>query len=245
MKNRNWFWAIFFLLSAVFVIASQTGSFGEIGMLSILATVMLVALTIHSAVNRNFFGVFVPLAFLYMIYRQPLNFVQISVWLLLLAAVLASIGFSIIFPVRPPNFVDHSHRNQFVPDGSCGNSKYYSKSTENMDDNNPYAKVSFGSSSKYLHADCLKSGRFFVSFGELEVFFDQAQLSPDGAELFLDCSFGSIKLYVPKQWRVIDWVRVSLGSVENDMRLACPDENAPELVLKGNVQLASVEIHYI
>ena len=37
MKNRNWFWGFFFLLSAVFVIASQIGSFGQIGFISILA----------------------------------------------------------------------------------------------------------------------------------------------------------------------------------------------------------------
>ncbi len=248
MKNRNWFWGFFFLLAAVFVIASQTGSFGQIGLLSILATVLLAALGIRSAIDRNFFGLFIPLALLYMIYQQPLHLVQISVWLLLLASVLASIGFSIIF---------HSHHHCHPHGDVCfsrgsddwhgahDGSEHFNQTTESIDDNNPGAKVTFGASSKYLHADCMKSGQFFVSFGALELFFDQAQLSPEGAELFLDCSFGAIKLYIPKHWRVIDYVRTGLGSVENDICLAHPDENAPQLTLTGNVQLGSLEIHYI
>ncbi len=251
MKNRNWFWGFFFLLSAIFVIASQTGSFGQIGVLSISATVLLAALGIHSAIERNYFGVFIPLALLYLIYQQPLHLIGISLWLLLLAAVLASIGFSILFHSHPHKFHSNPNDNAVFSRGSDDwhswhdGSEHFTQTTEDIDDNNPCTKISFGASSKYLHADCLKSGQFFVSFGALEVFFDQAALSPEGAEIFLDCSFGAIKLYVPKQWQVIDHVRAGLGAVENDIRMAHPDENAPRLTLKGNVQLGAVEIHYI
>ena len=234
MKNRNWFWGFFFLLAAVFVIASQIGSFGQIGIFSIIATVLLAALVIQSIASRNFFGVFVPLVFVYVIYRQPLHLAEISLWILLLAAVLASIGFSCIFRSRPPKAM-YSH---------CG-VEHFHETSESIDDNNPYAKVTFSASSKYLHADCLKSGQFIVSFGALEVFFDQAQLSPDGAELFLDCSFGAIQLYVPKHWQVFDNLHASLGAVDNDVRKAQPGQDAPQLTLTGNVQLGGVEIHYI
>jgi hypothetical protein len=233
MKSRNWFWGIFFLLSAVFVIASQTGSFVQIGFASVLATVLLAALLISSAVHRNYFGIFVPLAFLYVIYQQPLHFVRISLWLLILAAIFASTGFSFLFHRHPNSHMCWHHGESIQP------------TTENIDDNNPYAKVNFGASSKYLHGECPKGGQFDVSFGALELFFDQSQLSPDGAEILLDCSFGAIKLYVPRSWQVIDHVSTSLGGVDNDIRLAQPAENAPQLTLTGNVQLGGIEIHYI
>lgn len=242
MKHRNWFWGIFFLLAAVFVIALQVGSFGQIGVLSIAATVLLAALGIHSAFERNFFGVFIPLALLYMIYQQPLQLVKISVWLLLLAAVLAGTGCSFLFHSR---LHPHYHSDWKNWDDSHSGSGNLTHTSENMDDNNPCVKINCGASSKYLHADSLTGGQFFVSFGALEVFFDQAQLSPEGAGLFLDCSFGAIKLYIPKEWQVVDHLRTSLGSVENDVRMARPGENAPRLTLTGNVQLGSVEIHYI
>ncbi len=234
MKNRNWFWGIFFLLSAVFVIASQTGAFGEIGVVSILAGVLLLALIIQSIVSRNFFGIFIPIGVLYIIFREPLAFPYISPWQIILAGIFSSIGFSILFRSQP---------KEKLPCHKGGS--HFSQTTETMDDNNPYAKVNFGSSSKYLHSDSLKGGQFIASFGELEVFLDKAQLAPEGAEIFLDCSFGSIKLYIPKHWQVLDNLHVSLGEVDNKARMAQPSEYAPRLTLTGNVQFGGVEIQYI
>ena len=234
MKNRNWFLGFFFVLAAIFLIASQTGSFGNIGVLSILAGILLVSLMVQSIVSLNYFGIFMPIAFLYMIFAKPLDFVYISPWQLIIAAVLTSIGFSILFHTKPKyNKCWH------------GKGEGFSQTTETIDDNNPYAKVSFGSSSKYLHSDCLKTGQFTVSFGELEVFFDQARLDPNGAEIFLDCSFGAIKLYIPKHWRVQDSLHASLGGVDNNTRTAKPDMDSPILNLTGNVQLGGIEISYI
>lgn len=235
MKHRNWFWGILFLLAAVFLIASQTTSFREIGALSILATVLLALVIIHSIVYRNFFGIFIPIALLYMVYTQPLQLIIISPWLLISAAILASTGFSIIFRCRPQKSMHDCHHGM----------EHVNHTAENMDDNHPYAKVSFGASSKYLHADCLKEGEFYVSFGALELYLDQARLSPDGAKLFLDCSFGAIKLYVPRSWQVQDNLHATLGGVDNDLRAARPDADSPVLTLNGNIQFSGVEIRYI
>ena len=234
MKNRNWFWGIFFLLAAVYIIGMQFGSFAQIGVLSIVASIFLIAIIVQSLVRLNFFGIFVPLALLYLIFRQPLGLVELSGWLLVLSAVFASIGFGLIFH-RSPNRTCHSRHD----------SKHYNATIENIDDNNPFTKVSFGEASKYLHADSLKSGQFILSFGSMQLFFDQATLSPDGAELFLDCSFGSMELYIPKHWKVTDNLNRNLGGVEFDARSIEPGENAPRLTLNGSVRLGNVEIHYI
>lgn len=242
MKGRNWFWGLFFLAAAVFVIASQTGGFGQFNPMSIAAIVLLAAIAIHSLINWNFFGLFVPGAFIYMICQKPLGWYPISIWLLLLAAVFLSIGFSMIF---------HSHCHP--PCKWCGPEKQkftYRDGVEQSegtidDDNNPCVKVSFGASSRYLHGQCLKSGQFYVSCGALEIYFDQARLSPEGAEIYLDCSLSGVKLYIPKNWQVVDHLHTSLGGVECDSRLAHPDENSPKLTLKGNISLSGVEIHYI
>lgn len=234
MKNRNWFWGIFFLLSAVAVIAIQIESVGDIGIWSLLVGVLLVALIVYSIINLNFFGIFLPLAFLYMVFWEPLGLVEITPWMLILAAVLTSIGFGLIFHKKRKCKVDvHPSGEAVISEG------------ETIDDNHPYAKVQFGSSSKYLHADALESGRFVSSFGELDVFFDQVQLSPAGAEIFLDCNFGSIKLNIPKNWQVVDDLHVTLGEFTNNRRTASLTENAPRLTITGNVQFGGVEISYI
>jgi predicted membrane protein len=232
-KHNNWFWGIFFVLAAVFVVASQIVNFTQIGFWSILATVALAAVFIQSLIHLNYFGVFLSLALAYMIYQQPLELYVISPWLLLLAAVLLSIGFHTIFHRRPKHV-------------GCGKRDFdHSRTIEDIDDNNPYVKVSFGSSSKYLHGDSLKTGQFYCNFGSLEVYFDQVTLDQGGAEVFLDCHCGSITLFIPKNWRVLDKLNSSLGSVKDEPRRPAPAEDAPVLTLTGNISLGAVEIQYV
>ncbi|MDP4117938.1 MAG: hypothetical protein Q8873_01965 [Bacillota bacterium] len=232
MKHKNLFWGFFFLLAAIFVVGSQLGSFDKIGLFSILAAILLVAILISNIFELNFFGIFIPAAILYAIFEKPFHLAQISVWILILAATFASIGFGIIFH---KNHADHAmwHHHGFE------------HTEENMDDNNPYIKVNFGASSKYLHGSCIKGGQFASSFGALEVFFDQAQLSPEGATISLDCSFGAIKLYIPKSWSVIDNLHCTLGGIDNDVRFSKPEGNSPCLTLNGIVRLGGIEIKYI
>lgn len=234
MKNNNWFWGSFFVLAAIFIIASQIGIFGQVGAMSIVATVLLVGFFIQSIMDKSFFGIFISFAFLYMIYWRPLHLVPISAWQLLTAAVFLSIGCSMLFKRTPPKAA-----------GSYTCTTGAECSHESIDNNNPFAKVSCGASSKFLHGDCVKTGQFFVSLGELEVFFDQCKLSPDGAEVYIDCSLGTMKLFVPKTWVVLDNVRVTLGELSNKRYMSVADDNAPKLYLTGNIQLGSVEIHYI
>ena len=238
MKRRNWFWGIFFLFSAIFVFASQVALFKEIGAISIAATVLLTALIIESIFHRNFFGIFIPLAFMYMIYQEPLLpyiGMKLSIWMLLLAAVLVGIGFSILFPKKPKS-------KTVCCNDIDGKFNYFSDS---MNGNRVFAKESFGASCKYLHSDSLESGHFQVSFGAMEVYFDQAQLSPEGAEILLEVSFGAIELYIPRHWNAFTDIHTSLAGVENDNRYNKADPDSPKLTIKGNVYLGGVEIHYV
>lgn len=235
MKHKNWFWGIFFLLAAIFVIASQTGFFGQLGLFTIIATVLLVALIISSIANRNFFGIFIPLAFLYSIYEAPFNLTHISFWLLILAAVLTSIGFSFLFRGYPKKWHgSHVFSGDRISDNG-----------DNIDGNHVYAKITFGESVKYLHSDCLKSGEFKVTFGDLKIYFDQAKLSPDGAEIYLECSFGDMILYIPRDWKVKTNIHQSFGDVENHNIFTQQYDGSPTLTLTGNVNFGDITINYI
>ena len=101
------------------------------------------------------------------------------------------------------------------------------------------------STSKYLHSECLQHGHFISYLGVLEVYFDQVQLSIDGAELFIDCNLGSINLYIPRHWNVVDNIHLYHGEVSYSIEHTKFSENAPQLTLTGNVVLGDVKILYI
>jgi len=79
----------------------------------------------------------------------------------------------------------------------------------------------------------------------LEVYFDQAELHPDGAEVFVECSFGSVELYVPRHWRIINETRCTLGAAEINNKRFESVPNPPTLTVYGNVSLGALEISRI
>ena len=72
-----------------------------------------------------------------MLYQNPLAFLPVlSPWLLLLTAVLLSIGFHTLFSRRSRDRFERRHAI-----GTDGEYEY--RSGEEIDDNNPYIKTSF------------------------------------------------------------------------------------------------------
>jgi len=112
------------------------------------------------------------------------------------------------------------------------------------DDNHPVSRVHFGNNSRYLHSDALSSGLFDVSFGKLEVFFDQAQLAAEGAKVIANVSFGELKLYVPSNWSVdTQGLSVSFTGASNQ-----PQDSAgqgPTLTLEGSVSFGNLAIERV
>ncbi len=235
MRHRNWFWGIFFVAAGFFVIACQVGGFVQLDFWSIVATVLLAAVFVSSLVEFNFFGLFVPLALLYAIYQQPLHLKVINVWLLLLTAVLASTGFSIIF--HGP----HHHWHKKIHAEWEG----ISKTEERVDGNDVRVSASFSESCKYLHSESLEKAYLSSSFGKLSVYFDQVTPGPNGVQVYADVSFGNMTLYIPSGWRVEERIHTSAGAVNIDPRGTKPADDAPLLILEGKVSFGNLEIHYV
>ncbi|MCL2247942.1 MAG: hypothetical protein FWC13_01580 [Oscillospiraceae bacterium] len=123
-----------------------------------------------------------------------------------------------------------------------GNSKM--KVEESGDDNNPSISVSFGGISRYLHSTALETADLSCNFGSLEVYFDNATLSPNGADIDVSCNFGSVELFVPKSWTVTGNLKATLGAAEIDGMKKQPDDG-PELRINGNVSFGAIEVNRV
>ena len=242
MKNNtrfsNWIWGMFMLLAATFVLANQFGGFVEIGIGSVIAAALALAFLVQCITQLSVAPIPIPLAVLYIIFQKPLGFPAVHFWTLLLAALFATIGLSILLPWKHKGgsrHTCHGHGNHHPPMRTEGG----------HNENNPSVNVSFGSVSRYLHSDCLETVQLYCNCGALEIFFDKAQLSPNGAEVNINCSLGGISMFVPKHWHVIDQLNCTLGGVDIDNRFAAPAENAPQLTLTGSVLLGGIEIRFV
>lgn len=267
MKARHIFWGIFFILAAVVVVASQVGSFVQIGVWSVIAAVLLLAWLISGISRISFVEITLPLSLLYLIFQKPLGFFYISPWLLIIAAIFLGIGLSLIIRKRRRPSWSHHHGNRGgnttggdggpnggpSADGGDGEGGWQSHGgygpeatiLVNDDDSYPSASVKFGAASRYLHSQNLIRGEFSANFGALEIYLDQARLAPQGAQFFVECNCGTMTIYVPRSWTVRDTVTATLGVVSNDKRFAQPAEDSPLLELTGHVALGNVEVSYV
>lgn len=232
MKKEMVFWGILFILMGVFLIISKLGYFPNVNVISLLLTAFLVAVIVKSLVRLNFAGVLFPIAFICIIYAKQLGITNITPWTVLIAALLGSIGFSMIF---------HKHTK-------CVNFKFDSEDykfekIDVEDESHVRIKNSFTSSIKYINTDNFEQADFNCSFGAMKVYFDKAIMRNDNAIVRINASFSGIELYIPKEWNVEDKTNVALGSINEKNRNNQVTTNT--LTLVGDIKFSGVEIIYI
>lgn len=232
MKKKETFWGLLLILAATLIIINQFVFFEGISMFDIVATVILGGIMIKSVMKINFWGILFPMAILCIIYADVWNITDFTPWPALLTAFLCSLGLSLIFR-RPMLWIyDIHHKGVFG--GSVVNEQ---------DDNVINCETSFGECMKYVNSENFERANIKCSFGEMKVYFDNAQIPSGKADIYLDVSFGEAQLYIPKTWKVINDVHVFLGDMGERNRNNNSD--SPIVAIHGNVSFGDAKIFYV
>jgi len=246
-RVSRWVWGVFWLLIATLILSNYFGGFVELGVWSVIVAALALLILFQCLATLSFAPVPIPLAALYYVFQIPVGLPFVPFWTMVLVALLVTCGLHVLLPrkfwhAKQFEFTFNDNKRHYRRDNSDENEA----SIEEGDDvNNPYVNASFGSASRYLHSDRLETLELNCNCGALEVFLDNVQLHPDGAEAFVNCRLGAVELYVPGDWRIIDNINVSLGASDVDGRLRGADPDAPTLTLNGNVSLGAIEVRRI
>lgn len=232
MKKESVFWGVLFILAGIFLIISKLGYLPDINVFSLLLTIFLVVVIVKSLPRLNFSGILFPIAFICIIYSRQLGITAITPWTVLIAALLGSIGLSMIFH-KNIKWINHNHK--------CEDYKFEKIDVE--DESFVGFKNSFGASIKYINTDKFEQADLNCSFGAMKVYFDNAVMSNEEAIVRITASFSGIELYIPKTWNVDDKTNVFLGSVSEKNRNNQTTTN--NLTLVGDISFSGVEIIYI
>lgn len=232
MKKESVFWGVLLILGGIFLIISKLRYFPSVNVFSLLLTVLLVVIIVKSLPRFNFGGVLFPIAFICIIYDKQLGLTAITPWTVLIAALLGSIGLSMIF---------HKHIKWGNTTFNCEDYKFEKIDVE--DESHVKFKNSFGASIKYINTDNFEHAEFNCSFGNMKVYFDNAIMSKDNAIVRINASFSGIELYIPKTWNIDDKTNVSLGAISEKNRNNQITTNT--LTLVGDINFSGVEIIYI
>ena len=243
-KRHDLFWGFVFIILAVILILSQLGLLGDmrIGIWTLLATVFLLSILLKSLFSISFWGILFSIAFLCTLYDEPLGITALTPWTVLIAAFLGSIGLSMIF--RPKKRQYHRGSGSY-----SSNKTVYEKSEWIVDDADGasasiHCQCHFSSCIKYVNSPSFTDGFIDCSFGGVKLYFDNAEISGEYAELTVDGSFCGIELFLPKDWVITDQVHTCLSGIDEKN----PQSHAgggKKLILKGRLNFSGITITYI
>ena len=242
--KQKWIWGLLFILAAFAIVINQM-DIGIIkglnaGLSGVLMSLALLPVIVYSLMRLNFFGIFLPLSIILLIFAKDLGFESLSWWAIIVAGILMGAGCKVLFAGRrkrakKDSFSCHS-RGWINFDGN--------ETVESSGEDAADCNVTFGAATRYFHSEDIKRVSLRCSFGAIKAYFDNSKLHPDGAVLDINCSFGDIKLFIPKTWKIDDQVSSTLAELDYKNH-PLPDDKSPVLRLTGNICFSEVEITYV
>lgn len=242
--KRSVITGIGFLVAAIFVIVGSTGVLGDISVWKLLLSFLLVMQFVKSVFKLQWPPMLFCLAFLAILHDEALGIENLTPWPVLGAALLGSIGFSLIFS-RTHKYTGANGEKHWNITGGEG----VSRVDEEEDEHRFVCDVNFGTISKYIKSQSLREVKVDNSFGQVNVYFDEAALDGGKANVKVDNSFGNVKLYVPSDWDVkIGAVDEKFGhfqNFKNEGIMNYVTEDSNKLFVSVDTSFGDVEIHYI
>ena len=184
----------------------------------VIVAIGLAIVAVTSLCELNFGGVFFPAAFICMIFSKPWHLEALTPWVVLIVAVLLTMAFERMFPMRggKRNFV--SARTGYESDG-----KY------------AYYALRMGESAKYFRQEDLENVDLLMTMGGMSVYFDNVNVPSGEIKIHTKTTMGETHLFVPRDWKIVNDVRCMMGETNYSGFRDESDENSVRCVIDGNV----------
>lgn len=185
--------AVLLIVDALGLLAPISGVMGEISLLKIALALIILYFIISRLIKGHISFIFIPLSLLFMLFEPNIAYMLgrrgedlnlISNWLLLLSAIILTIGFSLIF-------------------GRTNRKSAHGKSVGALGNNNEYIDA----------AEFTETKQIENNLGSYNVYFNNADRYNGNGMLLIENNLGETNIYVPSEWKVDSHIENNLGSV--------------------------------
>lgn len=234
MKSSKIFWGIFFILAAVYVVISKFGILPDVGVFSIIITVFLLWVFVEGIRHVNFYEMLLSIACICIVYDEPLGITELTPWPVLGAAMLGSIGLSLLFSGRK------KYGKGVYAGGGSGAGV---SSSEQCTGQNIRCENSFGSAIRYINSDNFRNAQVENNFGSLSVYFDNAIVQDNSAVINIENNFGETNIYIPKEWKIQNNLERSFGSINEHGNSI--GTSSTVLFINGSANFGVINLYFI
>ena len=236
--KKNYFWGVFLILAGAYLVVSQMGYLPSVGTFTLVFTILCLAAIVYSVLHISFGGILFPLAFIGIMYDEPLGITPITPWTILLAALLGTIGLNLLFANRRKSWKKikgiKKERNEW---------KQAEKNAKEEDGEKLYFHSVFGGIIRYVTSTNFQQAVVDSKFSGMKLYFDNAQIPSGRAVITMNATFSGVELYVPKQWKVVNQLNSPFSGVTEKNKHA--EDVTAELILEGENPFSGVTIYYV
>ncbi len=256
MSKKSIFLGVFFIVIAMSILTNALGFTLHFPIFKALICGFLLVIAIDGLAKKRPFEMLVPIAIIVSIILSVLNIhTKIGGFPLIAAAVLLSIGINIIMKgSNRVEFIDEGYREEYETnepeneEEEPGKERVYSKKITPVrrysEENRKIGfDTIFSSSRRNINAE-FETAEVNAVFGDAGIYFNEAVPFDGSAIIETDAVFGSIKVYVPADWKLNIKAESVAGSVKVHGE-AVLNEYSPEVTIKGAAVFGSIDIYYV
>lgn len=243
MRRKSIVFGILLILLALYMIVSRLGYAPAMPFFAAAFTIVFLYIAVRGFWRLHFTTGFLSLAILGCIHDELLQIEALTPWTLLLAGLLLGIAFDMIFKGfrkkhRPKDGdrdviltieLDDEDQGRSVEDFADGQKVFVSNN--------------FGSKSKYVNSDNFVRAEIENSFGECNVYFNNAVLGSDKAWIHAENHFGHTAIFLPSTWRVAVREESTFGKI-NVYGKGSSTEGAPLVKLELECNFGDLSVYF-
>lgn len=189
-KYNKQLMGLMIIIIAIIYALSTLNYFGKIDLLKYIFTAIFIVLIISGILNRKVSRVIFSLAFIAILFKKELNIEEFTTWSILLIAFLLTIGIKLL---------TSRHTTRHTIKDISDKSKY-------SEYNNSYVRhknsLVFGYKSQYIKDKKFVYMKVENVFSKFDLYLNECVMLEETAEINFDNVFGTVRLYLPKNWNV-------------------------------------------
>lgn len=241
-KGKKLIWGFIFIAAAVLMLFNKFDIFDNFHPWKIVVALLLVLWVLDGIKQKEWGSILFPIAFLCIVFDDLPGMGKITPMPVIWAAILGSIGMKLITDNKNKDFNNSTDYIEYKETGMDGKNDGEVVRAGGPTDNTFMFMNNFSSSVKYISSDDFLKAKVINKFGDTKIYFDDAIIRCEEAVVELNVRFGSVELYVPKEWYVTNAADAVFGGITEKNRSVTT--GSPKLKLVGDVSFGNVTVIY-
>lgn len=240
------FWGIFFIACALFVVLNQMGIWTyKLGFWAAIGTVIFAIGLLDGLINLRITESVFSVAFILMIFAEPLHITKLVPWTILLAAVLISIGLGIIFRNRFHTLVYANKKiKNFRNKREAITDHIFTDTVTKEQGAHVMVDQTMSDSSRYIHSKKLETIDVNAKMSDVDLYLDDAQAAGDSVTMNVNLTMSDLTVYLPLSWQVES--NLASGFMSGDFEIdGTSNGGGPTLIINGRSSMSDIDIEYV